>query len=240
MKKGLSLSKRLSAIYGFCVTAGEDAPYVLCDVGCDHAHVPIRLLKDNVIKKALCMDVIPGPLRKAEENLSLYGCGDKAELILSDGLRNYPGGADVLLISGMGGMMIAKILREEAEKAKSFRGMILQPQSEFTAARRAVYETGFVIRDECMIEEDGKFYPVLYATPSGTEEPRKNLLSDEELEYGPVLLRKKDAVLRKYLETGMQKVDRILAGFPEDGNVREKETLLGTREQMKKALALIS
>ena len=240
MKKGLSLSKRLSAIYEFCLSAKIDAPYVLCDVGCDHAHVPICLLKEDVIKKALCMDVIPGPLQKAKENLSLYGCTEKAELILSDGLKNYPGGADVLLISGMGGMMIAKILREEEEKAKTFRALILQPQSEFAATRKTVYDLGFAIRDERMVEEEGKYYPVLYATPSAEDDPRVEMPTETELEYGPVLLKQKDAVLKGYLENGLRKMNRILAGFPEDGNENEKKMLLQTREQMEEALTRIS
>ncbi|MBO5564233.1 MAG: SAM-dependent methyltransferase [Lachnospiraceae bacterium] len=240
MKKGPALSKRLTCLYDFCVLAGEEAPYILCDVGCDHAHVPIRLLGSGVITRAICMDVIPGPLQKAKENLTLYGCEDGADLILSDGLQQYPGGADVLLISGMGGILMAQILLAEPEKVLSFRKIILQPQSEFTALRKALEQLSIRIEDEAMVEEEGKFYPVLYASPFKENESGAAALSDIELEYGPVLLKKKDVVLKRYLENGLLKIRRILQGFPADGKDEERASLLHTKEQIEQALFLVS
>ena len=77
------LSDRLGAAAGM-VTPG----YRLCDVGCDHAHIPIALLGAGIIPGALGMDVIPGPLEKARENLDLYG-EDRVQLRMSDGLDAY-------------------------------------------------------------------------------------------------------------------------------------------------------
>ena len=107
MAADVKLSKRLTAIAEmvnavspFQKTRKED--YCLCDVGTDHAHIPIRLLSDGVISRAVAMDVIEGPLEKARGNIALYDVADKVELRLSDGLDAYRAGeAQGLVIAGM-------------------------------------------------------------------------------------------------------------------------------------------
>ena len=51
------MSARLEAIVRL---AGQGD--TVCDVGCDHAHVPIRLLQTGCYRRAIGMDVIAGPL----------------------------------------------------------------------------------------------------------------------------------------------------------------------------------
>ena len=85
------LSKRLTAIAGMVNAAGSGSEsrvpeYCLCDVGTDHAHIPIRLIRDGMIARSIAMDVIAGPLEKARQNIELYVVSDKVELRLSDGL----------------------------------------------------------------------------------------------------------------------------------------------------------
>ena len=152
------LSDRLGAAAGM-VTPG----YRLCDVGCDHAHIPIALLGAGIIPGALGMDVIPGPLEKARENLDLYG-EDRVQLRMSDGLDAYrPGEADSLMITGMGGKIIRDILLREPDKTLDFQEMILQPQSDQWLVRKALRRLGAGIDREVLILEDGKYYPVIHA-----------------------------------------------------------------------------
>ena len=108
-------SKRLTAIAEMVNAAGpgerkNKTGYCLCDVGTDHAHIPIRLLMDGVIDRAIAMDVIEGPLEKARGNIELYGVCDKVILRISDGLDSYrPGEAQGLVIAGMGGRIMSRI-----------------------------------------------------------------------------------------------------------------------------------
>ena len=64
----VKLSKRLTAIADMVNTEGledtEKEAYCLCDVGTDHAHIPIRLLMDGRIDRSIAMDVIEGPLER--------------------------------------------------------------------------------------------------------------------------------------------------------------------------------
>ena len=56
----------------------------LVDVGTDHGHLPIWLLLQGRITRAIATDVREGPLSRARENAARYGCA--LELRLGDGL----------------------------------------------------------------------------------------------------------------------------------------------------------
>ena len=137
---------------------------ILCDVGCDHAHVPIRLLQSGCYRRAIGMDVIAGPLGKAAGNLSLYGMEDLVELRLSNGLDAFSAGeADTLVITGMGGTLMEDILLRQPEKTASFSALVLGPQSDPEKVRAALRRLGFIIKKEKLVFEDGKYYPVIRA-----------------------------------------------------------------------------
>ncbi len=234
------MSARLSSIAGMVPEGGR-----LCDVGCDHAHVPVWLLKNGIIPSALAMDVIPGPLQKAKENLEMYGEVSRVELRQSDGLKDYHiGEAQTLLISGMGGMLIRTILLHEREKAQSFQTIILQPQSDPWLVRSALRELGFSIDREDLIYDGGKYYPVMRAVnaaerlrPNWGTLPEEYLgTSEEDLTeaediFGPVLLREQNEVLLQFILWRLQVMNRIMqsvsvsrqnAGEKEDPRILNK------------------
>lgn len=155
------LSERLRAVASM-VTPGSR----VCDVGCDHGFVSIWLVEQNVSPRVLAMDVRVGPLGAAGRHVAQRGLESLIETRLSDGLHNYEiGEADSLICAGMGGRLMMRILGEEKAKTDSFTELILQPQSEIMQFRRWLREQGLRITDEKMVEEDGKFYPMMRAVP---------------------------------------------------------------------------
>lgn len=153
------MSARLEAIVELAETGDT-----VCDVGCDHAHVPIRLIQTGCYRRAIGMDVIDGPLGKAAGNLALYQMEDRVELRLSDGLDAFvPGEADTLVITGMGGTLMEEILLRDPEKTGSISVLVLGPQSDPEKVRAALRRLGFAITREKMIFEEGKYYPVIRA-----------------------------------------------------------------------------
>ena len=161
----LRLSRRLQTICDM-VSEGDR----ICDVGCDHAHVDIRLLQEGRVASALAMDVAEGPLAKARENLELVGLTERCEVRRSDGLSAYePGEADVMICSGMGGSLMRSILEAAPEKAASFRELILSPHTEITLVRDWLRRSGFRITDEVFLEDEGKYYTVMRVSPSSGE-----------------------------------------------------------------------
>lgn len=159
----IGLSKRLQTI---CDMVRPGAR--ICDVGCDHAYVDIRLLQENKIAFALAMDVADGPLATARSNLELtklYESG-RCELRKSDGLAAYkPGEADCMICAGMGGILMVSLLEAGQEKAASFEELLLSPQSELHLVREWLQRSGFVIAEERFLADEGKYYTVMRAIP---------------------------------------------------------------------------
>lgn len=162
MREKIVLSERLGAVAAM-VTEGNR----VCDIGCDHGFVPIYLLQQGISPGALAMDVREGPLEQARIHIKAYGLETLIEARISDGLAAFrKGEADTLICAGMGGRLMMRILSEEKEKAASFRELILQPQSEIQQFRSFLRGQGYLLTDENMIEEDGKFYPMMKAVKS--------------------------------------------------------------------------
>lgn len=206
----IRLSKRLQAVAGL-VTPG----CVVCDVGTDHAYIPIYLIQAGITKRALAMDVNEGPLLRAKEHIAQQGLLNYITTRRSDGLAAMTGGeCDSVVIAGMGGGLMIQILKEGAAKLGSVKELILQPQSDIELVRRYVAEHGFVIEEQDMVEEDGKYYMMFRCVPESECEavlPEKNednvlwqLAADR---YGEHLIYQSHPVLKSYL----QKEERLIA-----------------------------
>ncbi len=137
---------------------------VVCDIGTDHAYLPAYLIINQKISKALAADLRKGPLSNAEKTLFELGISDKIKLRLSDGLDSInPDEAEDIIICGMGGTLIAKILeRTQWIKNKRYR-LILQPQSHSEEVRYYLISNGFEIIDETACVDDGRMYNCMAA-----------------------------------------------------------------------------
>lgn len=197
----MQLSKRLLAI------ASEVPENVsVADVGCDHAYTSIYLAEHKKLKHIIAMDVRTGPLKKAKENIKASGLEAIIETRLSDGLQGVvPGEINAVVVSGMGGALIQKILTEGKSVVESVDYLVLQPQTEKAELRRYLHSIGMKIEKEVMLIEDGKYYNIITAVRG------KDLIySEEEYEFGHYLLSSKDAVLYEFLQIELEKVQKIL------------------------------
>lgn len=145
-----------------CVTKGN----VVADVGCDHAYISIYLVEGKVAPKTIALDVNEGPLLRAQENIASYGMEGLITTRLSDGLHKLkPNEADSIVIAGMGGPLMIKILEEGSECVATAKELILQPQSEIWRVREYLHNLNFEITKEDMCIDEGKYYTVLHAQP---------------------------------------------------------------------------
>lgn len=251
LTRPVGLSARLSAIVEM---AGRGT--CLCDVGCDHAHVPIRLLQEGRFDRAVGMDVIEGPLEKAAGNVALYGMTDRIELRLSDGLDAcIPGEADTLVITGMGGTLMEEILLRTPERTKSFRAMVLGPQSDPDKVRAALRLLGAQPEEERLVYEDGKYYPVIRAVfPENIHLQAEDTPGEKRAQavpgfaagipdgirreamdlFGPLLLVHRDPVLYEYLRRQSTVLEKILRSVSRAAAVREEH--IAKREEIRHSL----
>ena len=141
--KELQISKRLKAVAEF---VGKGL--VLADVGSDHGFIPIYLIQKNQIARAIAMDVNQGPLLRADSHIREWGLESYIETRLSDGVKALkPGEVQSVVIAGMGGPLMEKIILEGTEVFAQVQELILQPQSEIGAFRRFLGEQGYCIED---------------------------------------------------------------------------------------------
>ena len=190
----VQLSERLTAIADM-VTEGNR----LVDVGCDHGYLPVYLMLQHKIPGAIATDVGKGPLARAQEHIAQYRMESYIETRLCNGLSEIrPGEGDTLVIAGMGGPLMERILNEGRHALPGFQELILQPQSDIPHFRRFVMQNGYQIIQEEMILEDGKFYPIMKVVQHEGEQPA--VWSREEEMFGRLLLERKHPVLKLYLE----------------------------------------
>lgn len=226
----MQLSQRLSSVASM-VTAGN----CLADVGTDHGYVPIYLYERNIIPRAIAMDVNKGPLERAALHIAESGMKEAIETRLSDGLTALkPGEADSVVIAGMGGPLIIRILSAHPEITESLKEVILQPQSEISEVRIWLYEQGYEIVEEHMVFEDGKYYPMFKAVKN----PEAEKLTDLEYKYGKISVLGEPEVLRAYLVREIANKQNILQKLNEEttekskGRAVEIKALLAELEEM--------
>ncbi|MGN0294274.1 MAG: tRNA (adenine(22)-N(1))-methyltransferase [Lachnospiraceae bacterium] len=230
----MNLSPRLKKIADFVPDGG-----VMADVGTDHGHLPIYLVSLHKVTGAIAMDVRPGPLSRAQQAVTVHGLQDRIELRLADGLAALkPGEADTVVIAGMGGPLIRKILEEGKHMWDNVGHWILSPQSEIGETRHWLEEHGFSILKEDMVLDAGKYYVIM-------DVARGFMHYDQEYEYvyGRELIRGDHPVLRDFLEQERTKLhelrrrigdrdsERSLARMAELD--REEQLLQGALEAMK-------
>lgn len=145
--------------------------HVVCDVGTDHAYLPIRLILTGICPRAVATDVNEAPLAKARENAARYGCTSRMSFYLADGLSDIDLShekVEDILICGMGGELIAKILENAPYTREETVKCILQPMSKAADLREYLAHRGYRIEDEKLAEAAGKIYTCLHVSYDGT------------------------------------------------------------------------
>ena len=116
----------------------------VADIGTDHAYLPIYLVKEGIAQKALAADINQGPIDSARANIAAHGLSERIETLKTDGLHGVESFApDHILIFGMGGELIVKILSEAPWIQKKGITLILQPMSRAQILRAYLLESGF-------------------------------------------------------------------------------------------------
>ena len=150
------------------VASGVRKDAVFCDVGTDHAKLPIYLATHNKISFGYATDINQGPIDTARKNVSSFGLSNVIKCIRTDGLDGMCGlGITDISICGMGGELIARILSDSNFIKDRNINLILQPMSRTPDLRRFLYDNGFLVVNEKFVYENDKLYVILFATYTG-------------------------------------------------------------------------
>ena len=169
------LRARLSAVFSE-VRRGS----VAADVGTDHAHLPIALCLSDICPRVIASDVRDGPVASAKENIRAYGLDGRITVLKTDGLHGIETyDPDDILISGMGGELIVRILSEAPFIQAKGKRLVLQPQTHPEILREYLLGAGFRIVCERLALDDGdRLYQIIVAEYDGeAREIRRDVAS---------------------------------------------------------------
>ena len=191
----------------------------VADIGTDHAYVPIYLVLNNIVNKAIAMDINKGPLKRAYENINRFSLNDKIKTRLSDGLTELKNNeVDTVIIAGMGGILINDILENDKDRLTSVKNFILQPMTAIEETRKYLSYSGFKIVAEKLAKEDDKIYTVIFAT-------RGDMKIDREINYyiGKSLIENKDENLPEFLDGKIYEYEKAVNSMKNAENEETKQ-----------------
>lgn len=152
----------------------------LVDVGTDHGQLPAQLAGSGYSGKLFASDIKEGPLMAARRTAEEAGLSDRIRFLLCDGLALCPPEEiDTIVIAGMGGDMIVKILDEAEWCMDEGYQLILQPMTKAEVLRCWLVNNAFAIEKETIVEDGGILYQIICARFGG-----ETKLSDAQLFLG--------------------------------------------------------
>lgn len=188
----MEIQKRLQAIAEYIPSC-----HSIADIGTDHGHLPIYLMKRGDIGLVLATDVAEGPLLAAKKNIQKAGWDRHIECRLGNGIQVLkPGEVDGISIAGMGGALMIEILSANPVQVQTFQFMVFQPMTKAGRLRRYLYEIGWHIEKERLVAESDRLYGVILAKPGKIEVSYTDLV----YEVGPYLQEARDPLLPRYYQ----------------------------------------
>lgn len=195
----ISLDSRLKAAADLCRRG-----VTVCDVGTDHALLACYLAQTGA-KSVIASDVREGPLEAARRTIMQQGV-DNVAAVLSDGLDKIDY-ADDVVIAGMGGELIARIIAGCRFLSEDTR-FILQPMTKADTLRRELCRSGFEIIKERTAKEGVRRYTVMLVKYTGVKTEPDELFCMCGKITDPDMLRSISAKLRKNA-AGMDRSDAL-------------------------------
>lgn len=214
----IKISPRLMLVTKFI----KKNSYVL-DVGTDHGLLPMYLVENKIIDKAVASDVVPSIVEKTKAKVKENKLDDKIKVVLSDGLKDIKENKiDTIIIAGMGGILTVDILKAR-EKFLKGKTLILSPHRDVDLVRKYLHEIGFKITKEEILEDrEDKFYTIIKAV-----EGKDTYYSELDYKLGKKLIssKKKNKEFEKYLNHLIKKnktiIEKLKNSKKEDNKIEE-------------------
>ena len=140
----------------------------VCDVGTDHAHIPIELILSGKSPKCIITDISAPSLQKGVKNAENASCGERITAYCTNGTLDVPLEREMdFIIAGMGGELIAQIIGQDKRLSNPAYRFALQPMSRAEELRAFLSQNGFEMLSETKVESMGRIYPVINAVYTG-------------------------------------------------------------------------
>jgi len=221
----MTLSKRLSYVASF-VSPGA----FLADIGSDHAELPLFLLEKGVITSAVAVENKPGPYARMAKAVSASPYATKIRLSLSDGISALPEEVDTVVLAGMGGKLIEKILSDHPERLQKVRTLVIDAHKEREELIAFLAGRGYRLSREIFFFDGGVAYDVERWDQSKT--PVK--YSVKQCRFGPLNLQEKNPDFIAYFSAQLAHYESLLS--LKNLSAKNRQDYFGKAQEIKEAL----
>lgn len=194
------LSERLQTIYNM-VPKG-----IVADIGADHGKLMIALFEGGVISHGYAVENKKGPYNRLLAALKEKKLEEDVVPLFSDGIEDLPESVHTVVIAGMGGDNILKILKKHPNKTKQIETLIVDAHNAIPKVRDEVCKMGFVIADEKIVREEDIFYEIIKFIRADVA-----YYGDNDMEFGPILRKEKSATFKEKYQNRIQEIDNLLS-----------------------------
>lgn len=197
----INLSKRLACVAKFIPKGAR-----LADIGSDHAYLPAHLLLNQKIDFAIAGEVALGPLQNAQAEIRKAELTKQLEPRLGDGFAVIKPNdhIDTVVIAGMGGQLIQKILAEGHREHHQYEKLILQPNTDTATVRTWLQNNQYALVDETMLFDDGHYYEILVAQPGITS------FTEQQITFGPFNLQHQTLTWKQRWQSELNRLNQLL------------------------------
>lgn len=211
-----------------------DENKVVADIGSDHGITAIKIYEEKNPKRVIATDISKNSLQKLVDKIKYNDYN--IETIVTDGIKELPKDVEEIVISGMGGFLISKIIEEGMEIAQNAQKLILQANNSLEHLRKFLHKNGFEIVDESNVFEENFIYTIIVTKYI----ENVDRYDDENYYiYGKKNIENKDELTIRFIEREL-KHDKMLIGKLKEidsqiannrveelkNNIREMENLL--------------
>lgn len=226
MIKNLPLSYRLKTIATYLSKGTK-----FIDIGSDHAYLPSYVCLNDPSAKAIAGEVNEGPFNSAKQTIKKYDLTGQIEVRLGDGLDVLRPNDSVyeVVIAGMGGTLIRRILENGQHKLRNITRIIAQPNIDERDTRIALTTLGYTIVHEQMIEENEHIYEIIVADLVTDDNQTK--WTDKELFLGKILLSKRDDLLIKKWQSQLAAHRKIIQQMKQAKHLNQSKIRQFEKEQ---------
>ncbi|MGE6629275.1 tRNA (adenine(22)-N(1))-methyltransferase [Bacillus sp. NPDC077027] len=215
----MNLSKRLKSVAEFLPKGA-----VFADIGSDHAYLPCYAILQHKAKRAIAGEITDGPFQSAKQQVLRVDLDALISVRKGDGLEVIEKGeVNAITIAGMGGSLIASILDEGKERLSGSERLILQPNIHAHHIRLWLYQKGYELLDEVILEEDGKVYEILIAEKGDKDKPYQGISFDAGMFVGPFLAKQQNDVFLKKWTQELHHLEKINAQIKKAATTEENK-----------------
>ncbi|MHB1125760.1 MAG: tRNA (adenine(22)-N(1))-methyltransferase [Bacillota bacterium] len=222
----VSLSRRLASIASY-IEPGS----TVADIGTDHAYLPVYLVETRVCPRAVAVEINKGPWQSALDQVHARGLQSEVSVRLGDGLQVVrPGEVNTVIIAGMGGGTMRRIMEVSPEVLEEVKRLVLQPMNDTGELRRWLLDNGWSLVEEDLVMEDGRFYEIVIAergTGPCWDDPVL-------LEVGPLLAARGHPLLLPFLDHKLKHHRLVLEKLTRSGSQRAAEKIPALLEKVER------